>query len=661
MNAQDALPRPGPRWGTYPERAAPTGAVRSGSVWAGHAPWPQKLAAELAPWMGTGLVMRLHAPWLTEVRHHITGLPEHPQALEQALLTSRHRLRREGFTASAVAQALASVAVAVDRALGRRLSDQQLLAAALLLDQRLVELPTGEGKTLALATAAALGAMAGVPTHVITANDYLAERDALALAPLWEAINVSTGHIRPLSPPEDRRQVYRCDIVYTTAKEVAFDHLRDHLGGSLSSEPVLRGLSLALLDEADSILLDEAVVPLVISAARALAPKDLAQRRALWWQAWQLAGAMQWGEHATAATQGLHASLTPAGREHLGQITKHLSGLWRRTRLRQELIELALTARHVLHVDQHYLLRDGRIELLDTLTGRIAEGRVWSQGLQALIELKEACAPSPPTDTLAQTTFQRFFRRYWRLGGLSGTLTESRAEFRQVYGLSVVTLPARQTSARADGLPRIFHQAHDRWQAVVPRVKALRERGQPVLIGTDSVLDSETLSAVLSEAGVAHVVLNARHHQQEAAIIKQAGRSGAITIATRMAGRGTDILPDEAALRAGGLHVIHCQRNESGRMDRQLLGRTARIGQPGSADRWICAGISDDRQTRPDPMLPPCSASAFGSWPWTSPWMVMWFGRVDQWMAQQRQAAIRRHLLEREQQWESQHHPRQRP
>jgi preprotein translocase subunit SecA len=606
------------------------------------------------------MTMRLYRPWLNDVHRHMMGLRQQPQTLCQALQANRQRLHREGFTAAAVAQSLACVAVAMDRALGRRLSDQQLLAAALLLDQRLIELPTGEGKTLALAAAAALGAMAGVPTHVITANDYLAERDALALAPLWEAINVSVGHIRPLSPPEDRRQVYRCDIVYTTAKELAFDHLRDHLGGTLCSEPVLRGLSLALLDEADSILLDEAAVPLVISAARAMAPKDLAQRRALWWQAWQLARSLQWGEHATAAPQGLNATLTQEGQKQLAHLTKHLSGLWQRPRLRQQLIELALTATHLLHVDQHYLLREGHIELLDTLTGRIAEGRVWSQGLQALIELKEGCTPSPPTDTQAQTTFQRFFRRYWRLGGLSGTLTESRAEFRQVYGLSVITLPPRQVSARVDGPPRIFHRPEDRWQAIVARAQALQRRGQPVLIGTDSVLDSEALSALLHEAGVAHVVLNARHHQQEAAIIAQAGRSGAITVATRMAGRGTDIQPDEKALRAGGLHVIHCQRNESGRMDRQLLGRTARIGQPGSAERWICSGISDDHQTRSNPMLPSCRSSAFGSWPWASPWWVMWHGRVEQWMAQQRQAAIRRHLLEREQQWESPDQPRQR-
>ncbi len=659
----NALPRPGPRWGAYPQQTASQGtgeaAPRPSLVWSQHPSWRLRTVGRLAPNMSASWVMRASQTWLDHLHHAINDLKNVPpeQWLER-LTHARQMLRRHGWAAQALAPALACVSQAIEHTTGRRLSDQQLLAATMLLDQRLVELPTGEGKSLAMAAAASVAAMAGVPVHVITANDYLAERDCAGLNPLWQHLGLSVGHVQTSTEPDARRQVYAQDIVYTTAKEVAFDHLRDHLGGLQAQAPVLRGLCLALVDEADSILLDEAVVPLIISSTEPLTPAAQGQRRALWWQALKLAQALHWGEDANAAG-GLRVRLSAAGLSRLQALTAHLGGPWRRQRLKQDLVEQALTALHLLNLDQHYVVRDKGIELLDTLTGRLAEGRVWSQGLQTLIELKEGCHASAPTQTLAQTTFQRFFRRYWHLAGLSGTLVESRDEFKAVYGLSIVTLPPRQPSRRLDFGLRVFDTPEQRWQAAVQAVTIRHHLGQPILIGTDTVADSEALSACLHAACLPHQVLNARHDQREADIVAQAGRQGAITVSTRMAGRGTDIELDEQAIRVGGLHVICCQNNESGRMDRQLLGRAARQGQPGSTETWICHGIST-RHTGPDaPILLRCNAIVTGSFMWRQRFCQAQLKRLTQGLATRRQALARRHLLERDRQWEQQHHSAQ--
>lgn len=595
----------------------------------------------LPKWLPARWAPRWHGRWLRQVRQRMDELlaPAVAPALNQALTQARLALRRHGLQGESLQGGMAVVAAVIERTLGRRLHDTQLLAAAMLLDHRAVEMATGEGKTLAMATAAAVAALAGVPTHVVTANDYLAERDARELAPLWSALGLRTGHIAPDHPPPQRREAYRCDIVYATAKELAFDHLRDCLArpGSGHEQPVLRGLCLALLDEADSILLDEAIVPLIISAGRQESPTHQAQRRALWWQAWQLSQALQQGAHFEPAAQGRAMRLTPAGEALLATRCQTLTGLWRRPRLRHELVQMALSARHALHRDQHYLLRDQGIELLDTLTGRIAVGRVWSQGLQALIEIKEGLPPSPPNDTLAQLTFQRFFQRYWRMGALSGTLVEAKGELYRTYGLHTHRLPTRLPPRRLTLPLRLFDDAEARWQAVTARAAALQAQGRPVLIGTDTVADSERLAWHLAQAGVSHTVLNARHDASEAAIVAQAGQAGRITVATRMAGRGTDIHLDDAALAAGGLHVIDCQRNESRRMDRQLWGRSARQGQPGSVETWLCR-----------------LGAAPRPWAWLS-------HRLYQWLQTRRQEALRQQLQEQDRQWAQQHRLARRP
>jgi len=649
-----ALPRPGPRWGRYPQR--PSGDVSG----LGETQW-----RSLPPCLPAGWLPRWHRAWLNQVRQRTEqwrASAAH-MANAEAIAQASMGLRRHGLNGDSLVDALALVSLVIEQTLNRRLHDTQLLATALMLDQRAVEMATGEGKTLAMAAAACVAALSGMPTHVVTANDYLAQRDAHELAPLWSALGLRTGHIAPDQLPAQRRAVYAGDVVYATAKELAFDHLRDCLAlpGSGHEQAVMRGLCLALLDEADSILLDEAVVPLVISSARLEAPSHQAQRRAIWWQAWQLTQGLQVGAHVEPDAHGHSMRLTAMGQAELAKQAATLGGVWRRERLRHELAQLALAARHGLHKDQHYLLRGDRIELLDTLTGRVAVGRVWSQGLQALIEIKEGCQASPPTETIAQLTFQRFFQRYWRMGALSGTLVEARREVRQIYGLSTLRLPTRLPSRRQTWPAQSFGTAEARWAAVTQRAAAMQASGRPVLIGTDTVADSERLSWHLEQAGIVHTVLNARHDEAEAAIVAQAGQVGRITVATRMAGRGTDIHLDEQALAAGGLHIIDCQRNESRRMDRQLWGRCARQGQPGSTETWLCTANSADHAKHPEIKLRgwisyvSCSALA------RSPRWGLLGLRLYQWMQTLRQAALRRQLLEQDLLWEAQYRLARRP
>lgn len=643
MSSPASLARPGPRWGHYPTRPEPLATERAGQLWS-------------TPWWGLG---RRQVAWLAEVEMLTRQLADSASSTaspswENALKSARLGLRRQGFATATCAPAMACVQVALQHTSGWQLHPLQMLAASHLLDQHLVEMATGEGKTLAMAAAACIAAMAGVPVHVVTANDYLAERDAQALQALAGALGLRVGHVAPGLAPDARREAYGLDIVFATARELAFDHLRDGLAlpGSGHERPVMRGLCMALLDEADSILLDEAVVPLVISGSLPEKPAQQAARRALWWQARQLAQALRKDTHFELQPGPPDARLTEAGRAEAARLAQALDGPWRRPGIRHELLRLALTAQHALHRDRHYLVRERRIELLDQLTGRVAVGRAWTQGLQALVELKEGCPPSAPTDTLAQITFQRFFQRYWHLAGLSGTLQEASGELLEVYGLPVRRMPLRQPSLRQDGPARCFPSAEARWQAVAVMASHLRSRGRPVLIGTDTLPDSERLSWHLDQQGVPHTVLNARHDRQEADIIAQAGRAGQVTVATRMAGRGTDIALDQPALSAGGLHVIHCQRNESRRMDRQLLGRAARQGQPGSTETWICSANLQDSHPIGDPMLTACSSSVTQSVARTASWWRRVTVQLHQWIEEQRQSAMRRHLLKQDRQWE---------
>jgi preprotein translocase subunit SecA len=580
------MPRPGPLLGDYPMRQETPRAPWSGwSGWPGW--WPRAAVAVPDPAPHLAAIRAQQARWVAlselEFRVHLRRL--------------RGRLARDGFGGVHRVRALGCVAAVAQRVLGRNPYDTQLRCAEALLDDQLAEMATGEGKTLAAGLAAAVAALAGVPVHVMTANDYLAARDAAQLGHLYGALGLRTGVVLGSTTPDDRRAAYACDLTYATAREIAFDHLRDRahltaqgsplhrcaarLAGDAPPPLLLRGLCMAIVDEADSLLIDEATMPLVLAEAQ-----DDPTHRAACFQALMLARRLAPGEDLHLDAERLAVHWTEAGTERLESLADGLGGAWLNRRHRQDLVGAALVALHGLVRDRHYLVREARVELLDAVTGRAAPGRIWARGLQTLVELKEGCPVTPPTRTSAQTSYQHFFLRYLRLSGISGTLAECGAELRAVYGRRTVAVPLRCPSRRVLYAPRMFATGRARAEAVPARVQALVADGRPVLIGVDTVAEAQVLSGLLHTAGIDHQVLDAQHDADEAATVALAGQAGTVTVATRMAGRGTDIELGAGVAARGGLHVLCCQDNASARLDRQLVGRAARQGDPGSAEVW---------------------------------------------------------------------------
>ncbi len=580
------LPMPGALWGRYPERRE-----RSRE-----APLPLPRARGYA-----AFVRRVQRMDLRTIGD---------KALTARVTELRRRMAQEGLAEPTMALALAIVGELAARELGTRPHAVQLHAARAMLDERLAEMATGEGKTLAAALAAAAAALARVPVHLITVNDYLARRDGEHLRPLYARLGLTTGIVTQPMDAAARRAAYACDITYCTAKELVFDYLRDsmlrgrdagtlheRLGGLAARHTVLRGLCMAIIDEADSVLLDEARVPFILSRAGATQSRPEHFERAL-----ALAARLEQGRDFSLDGERRSAELTRAGCESLAEGAQDAERLWALPRYREEAVSLALCALHLFHRDCDYLVRDGRVELIDATTGRTAPGRAWSRGLHQMIELKEGCRPGQVLETVAELTYQRFFSRYLRVCGMSGTLSEGRSELAQVYGLRVARVPLRRPSLRRVLPTRVFADAQARWAFVVQRARELRGAGRAVLVGTDTVADSQALSEAMHAAGLEHVLLNARHDRAEAAIVAAAGAPGRITVATSMAGRGTDIALDPEVAKRGGLHVILCQANPSRRIDRQFLGRCARRGEPGSCETLH---VLDARLPRRDAELRP--------------------------------------------------------
>jgi preprotein translocase subunit SecA len=641
-----AAPTPGVVWGLYPQRGA-TDRPRSA--------FAERLRNRIE---GPGRYHRIarEAQCAAATWERISG-----EAHTIRVAELRARLRRQGLEHDALADALGCVADAARRSLGVRLYATQLFAAAVLLDRRLAEMATGEGKTHAAGAAAAVAALAGIPVHVITANDYLVARDADALAPWYAALGLQTGYVVAALDETQRRIQYRGHVVYCTARELVFDYLRDGLttpgrhelvqrASALTADaapPRLRGLCMAILDEADNVLLDEAVTPLVLSAAQANP-----ERRAFLWQALALARELRNAEDFTAEPAARRAHLTERGRERLARLSAPLGAPWRMRRRAEEAIAMALAALHLYRCDRDYVIVDDRIVIVDPHTGRAAPGRAWSQGLHGLIELKERKPLSADTRTLAQITYQRFFPRYLRLCGMSGTLREARRELSSVYGLSVVEVPLRRPSRRQRLPAGLFDTGPQRWQPLIDRIRELHASGRPVLIGTGSVSDSEALGCALAQAGIPHRVLNARHHAEEAAIVAHAGRCGAVTIATQMAGRGTDIVLEPEARELGGLHVIDCQDAAARRLERQLAGRCARQGDPGSFERWMpldsnaCVGPGASIFRR---LIRYLNRNGVARGPH---WLVRGWILAHQWTEERRGARARRLVLQQDRAWQ---------
>ena len=488
-------------------------------------------------------------------------------------------------------EVFALVREAARRALRLDPFDVQMIAGLAMARRRIAELPTGEGKTLAAVFPVCLYALAGRGAHVLTFNDYLARRDARWMGPIFECLGLSVSCIQEGMPPADKRAAYRADVTYATAKEAGFDFLRDRIADDLAAL-VHRPFHSALVDEADSILVDEARIPLVISGAEDRVAWDARRMAAL---VRTLAPARDYetdDEHRNVFLTEAGADRTEKDLGVSDLYAAENQGLL-------EAVYCALHAEALLRRDIDYIVRGGRIEIVDEFTGRVVDKRHWPDGLQAAVEAKEGLARKTEGRILGSITLQHFFRLYPSLCGMTATARSAAHEFKEFYGLETTIVPPHTPSARRDLPDEVFTHREAKRRALADEIRRVHAGGRPILVGTASVKESEELAAELGAAGVVLQVLNARNDELEAGIIAEAGRPGAVTISTNMAGRGTDIKlggADESgrerALALGGLYVIGTNRHESLRIDRQLRGRAGRQGDPGSTRFFI--SLEDD-------------------------------------------------------------------
>jgi len=464
------------------------------------------------------------------------------------------------------------------RELGQRAFDVQIAGALAIHDGCVAEMATGEGKTLVAVFAAAMAGWRGRGCHVVTANDYLAARDAAWMRPVYEALALTVGHVVQSSAESDRRSAYGAAVTYTTNKELAADYLRDRVGAREGRAPMLRPLEHAIVDEADFVLIDDAATPLILSAEE---PND--ELTEAYTRAAAVAEPMRAGEHYRADYRHRECTLTAAGRSAAERATEAWGGVWASTRRREELVTQALEAREFFVRGREFVVQAGKVVIVDEARGRLMPDRTWREGVHQAVEARAGVPVSPLKSVQARISFQRLFRMYRRLGGMTGTAREARGELWGVYRLPVVAIPTNRACIRRTERARIVATREQKWRAVAERAGALAQAGRPVLIGTPSVAESEAVSRALTAAGLEHSVLNAERHAEEAEIVARAGESGRVTVATNMAGRGTDIRLDEQSKAAGGLAVIATARHESARIDRQLAGRAARQGDPGGS------------------------------------------------------------------------------
>lgn len=516
-------------------------------------------------------------------------------ALDQAVVSIKLELRRDrALKTEPVARGFALIRELSWRMLSQRHYDVQILGAYAMVRGMLAEMATGEGKTLTATLAAGTVALAGIPVHVVTVNDYLAKRDADHLRPLYERLGLTVGTVISGQTPEERRAAYACDITYCTNKELAFDYLRDRIilgqkDGNLRlklealheaqprmAELRMRGLHFAIVDEADSVLIDEARTPLIISATAA---SDISAETVA--QAIDIAKRLVEGRDFALLPEDRRVLLTRDGQTKAREWTKTFGGPWRSIVARDELVRQAISAIHLFRRDEQYLLRDGKVQIIDEYTGRVMPDRFWSDGLHQMVEYKEGCKLSDRRATIARITFQRFFRRYKMLSGMSGTLKPVASELWATYRLAIARIPTHRPIQRILLPDLVADSEADKWRIIMDRVAELHAQGIPVMIGTRSVAVSERASRELAACNLPHLVLNASQDDKEAQIVAQAGETGRIIVATNMAGRGTDIKVSKEALAKGGLHVIMSERHDARRIDLQLAGRCGRQGEPG--------------------------------------------------------------------------------
>ena len=512
------------------------------------------------------------------------------------------RLRRDGLAGEAVIDGLALASELSRRLLGITPFTQQLAAAGSLIRGEAVEMDTGEGKTLTGFLATAVYALSGRAVHVVTTNDYLARRDAEFLGPALMELGLSWGLVVAGVPADARRQSYGQDVTFVSNKEVAFDYLRDQLLRDPTAAdpnlavklarvlglhkgrgtPLQRALDVAIVDEIDSVLIDEAGTPLIISANQAGDIDPATAALAL-----ELSESFVDGRDFKTDPHGLLPSLTATGVRLLETFAAGREGPWRIRLRRDEMIRAAIAARFALRRDRDYLVRDGKVVLIDQHSGRTMPDRHWGHDLHMMIETREGCTPTGQRKALASISFQRFFRGYARLAGMSGTVREIAGELAAVYGLPMTRIPRRLPLRRRHSGRCIFANRDQLWDTVTSKVAELHAVGRPVLVAVRSVGEAARGSSALAERGIPHELLSAAHDATEAAIVARAGQLGAVTVVTNMAGRGTDIRLGPGVAEIGGLVAIICERHSSRRIDRQLMGRVARQGDPGEVLEFL--------------------------------------------------------------------------
>ncbi|MCD8109301.1 MAG: preprotein translocase subunit SecA [Clostridiales bacterium] len=537
------------------------------------------------------------------LREKVQGLTD--EEMKEKSLLLKGRVQEGEKLDKLLPEAFALAREAALRVTGMEPYPVQVLAGIALHEGRMVEQKTGEGKTLAAVLPSYLNALAGKGVHVVTVNDYLAKRDAQSMGKIHEFLGLTVGAVTGSSTTDQRKAAYACDITYVTNAQLGFDWLRDNMVQEKSGT-VLRGLEYVIIDEADSILIDEARTPLIISGDG----KDVSR---LCMACDVLAKSMErgYGEfNKVDALMGERAEETGDFIIHEKEKTISLTGrgvekaekFFRLEHYGDEkninihhALDLALRANWVMEKDKDYIVRDGKVQIVDEFTGRVMPDRQYSDGMHQAVEAKEGVEVRRETRTIATTTYQSFFNKFKKKAGMTGTAWTARQEFWQIYHMRTVVIPTNKPMVRVDREDRVFMTKDEKYAGVLEEVRASHMKGQPVLIGTVSVEASEELSKLLRHEGITHQVLNAKQDKKEAEIIAQAGRHGAVTIATNMAGRGTDIILDEESVAAGGLKVVGTERHESLRIDNQLRGRAGRQGDPGES--VFCVAM-DDRVTR---------------------------------------------------------------
>ncbi|MEY8881487.1 preprotein translocase subunit SecA [Donghicola sp. XS_ASV15] len=563
------------------------------------------------------------------VINQINALADEYQALSDAQLIEKTASLKERVAGGeslddVLPEAFANCREAARRALGLWAHDVQLMGGMFLHQGNIAEMKTGEGKTLVATFPAYLNALVGRGVHIVTVNDYLARRDAAWMSKVFAALGMTTGVVYPQQPEPEKREAYACDVTYATNNELGFDYLRDNMKSELN-QIAQRDHYFAIVDEVDSILIDEARTPLIISGP--------AQDRSDMYLSLDKVIPELTEEHYSLDEKTRNVTYTDEGNEFLEQRLLQMGLLPEGQSLYDpesttivHHVNQGLRAHKLFTKDKDYIVRNGEVVLIDEFTGRMMAGRRLSDGLHQAIEAKEGCKIQPENVTLASVTFQNYFRLYDKLGGMTGTALTEADEFMEIYNLGVVEVPTNRPIARIDEDDAVYRTAQEKYAAIVEEIQKAHEGGQPVLVGTTSIEKSEMLSALLQQAGVPHNVLNARQHEQEAQIVADAGKLGAVTIATNMAGRGTDIKlggnveikimeaieanpdadPDalrtqieeshkadeEAVKAAGGLFVLATERHESRRIDNQLRGRSGRQGDPGRSAFFL--SLEDD-------------------------------------------------------------------